>query len=163
MSKFESFFAIISGDIHEPPLAESPLPGAQGPVGFTALWLPYHIDRFMYWVHIYHIILPSNKQRNLYGIGKNVDHYKALEVDRKASIEVIEKAYKALVKKYHPDKLSDVKKDWANKKMIKLNEAYRVLKDPVLRVEYDQSRANIYDIFLNEGLIGIAKNLKKII
>ena len=86
-----------------------------------------------------------------------MDHYRVLEVDRKASIEVIEKAYKTLVKKYHPDKMFDVKKDLANKKMIKLNKAYRVLKDPILRVEYDKSRATIYDIFLNDGLIGVAK------
>ena len=31
------------------------------------------------------------------------DLYKILEVDRKASIDVIEKAYKVLAKKYHPD------------------------------------------------------------
>ena len=31
------------------------------------------------------------------------DFYRILEVDRKASIDVIEKAYKVLAKKYHPD------------------------------------------------------------
>lgn len=89
-----------------------------------------------------------------------MDYYKVIEVDRKASIEVIEKAYRTLVKKYHPDKLADSKKDWANKKMSELNNAYRVLKDPASRHEYDKSIATIYNIFLNEGLIGVVKNLK---
>ena len=31
------------------------------------------------------------------------NYYEILEVDSKASPEVIEKAYKTLVKKYHPD------------------------------------------------------------
>ena len=33
----------------------------------------------------------------------NKNYYEILEVDKNASAEVIEKAYKALVKKYHPD------------------------------------------------------------
>ena len=90
-----------------------------------------------------------------------MDHYKILEVDKKASIEVIEKAYRILVKKYHPDKHSDSKKGLANKKMIELNDAYRVLKDPKKRAEYDKSLAFVYDIFLNDGLIGIYKTLKR--
>ena len=32
-----------------------------------------------------------------------MNYYKILEVDKNASPEVIEKAYKTLVKKYHPD------------------------------------------------------------
>ena len=31
------------------------------------------------------------------------NYYEILEVDRKASPEVIDKAYKTLAKKYHPD------------------------------------------------------------
>ncbi len=89
-----------------------------------------------------------------------MDYYRALEVDKKASIEVIEKAYKTLAKKYHPDKMVDAKKEWANKKMTELNKAYRVLKDPRARVNYDQSIATYYDVFLNDGLLGIYKNLK---
>ena len=38
------------------------------------------------------------------------DYYGILEVNEKASQEIIEKAYKTLVKKYHPDLYSSVEK-----------------------------------------------------
>ena len=46
------------------------------------------------------------------------DFYRILEVDRKASIDVIEKAYKVLAKKYHPDlqTTQEAKKQWSFKK-----------------------------------------------
>ena len=31
------------------------------------------------------------------------NYYQILQVDEKASVEIIEKAYKVLVKRYHPD------------------------------------------------------------
>lgn len=85
------------------------------------------------------------------------DFYKLLEVDRDASIEVIEKAYRTLAKKYHPDGIDDSKKEWANEKMIQLNEAYAVLKDNRKRRSYDDSSEPPLDVFLNEGLVGLFK------
>ncbi len=49
-----------------------------------------------------------------------VNYYEILEVSQKASKEVIEKAYKALAKKYHPDLNQDNKKE-AEMKMQKIN------------------------------------------
>ena len=45
------------------------------------------------------------------------NYYEILEVNKKASKEVIEKAYKVLVKKYHPDLYSGQKKEYAEKKI----------------------------------------------
>ena len=66
-----------------------------------------------------------------------MNYYKILEVDKDASPEVIEKAYKTLVKKYHPD-LQESKMRKKSEGRIKLiNEAYEVLSNPVSRSKYD--------------------------
>lgn len=66
------------------------------------------------------------------------DLYKVLEVDRKASIDVIEKAYKVLAKKNHPDLQSTQEaKKQAEEKIKKINEAYEILKDEEKRRKYD--------------------------
>lgn len=64
--------------------------------------------------------------------------YEILEVSEKASKEVIEKAYKVLAKKYHPDLQTDDKKQEAEKKMKQINEAYSVLSDEFKRSQYDE-------------------------
>lgn len=69
--------------------------------------------------------------------------YDILEVSKKASKEVIEKAYKTLAKKYHPD-LQDgeeAKKN-AEEKMKKINEAYEILIDDERREEYNREIEN---------------------
>lgn len=68
--------------------------------------------------------------------------YDLLEVSPKASKEVIEKAYKVLVKKYHPDLQKPDKKAWAEDIMKKLNSAYEILSDDEERARYD-SRAGL--------------------
>ena len=56
--------------------------------------------------------------------------YDILEVSKKASKEIIEKAYKTLAKKYHPDlQNSDNEKKIAEERMKAINEAYSVLSD----------------------------------
>ena len=61
--------------------------------------------------------------------------YEILEVSKNASKEVIEKAYKVLVKRYHPDVAQD--KHLADKKMKSINNAYAILSDDDKRKEYD--------------------------
>lgn len=63
--------------------------------------------------------------------------YEILEVSENASKEVIEKAYRVLAKKYHPDLQQGEKKKIAEEKMKKINEAYNVLGNEVKRNEYD--------------------------
>ncbi len=70
-----------------------------------------------------------------YGFFMMKDYYRILGVDRKASKEEISKAYKRLVRKYHPD-LNPGDKE-AEEKFKEINEAYDVLSDPKKRKEYD--------------------------
>ena len=63
------------------------------------------------------------------------DYYKILDVDRKASADDIQKAYKKLARKYHPDlNPGDAS---AEEKFKDIGEAYEVLKDPQKRAQYD--------------------------
>jgi curved DNA-binding protein len=63
------------------------------------------------------------------------DYYDILGVDRNASKEDIQRAYRKLARKFHPDlnKAAD-----AELKFKEINEAYEVLKDPEKRKKYDQ-------------------------
>ena len=70
------------------------------------------------------------------------NYYEILEVDRKASTEVIEKAYRALVKKYHPDLQEGEKQKEYEEKMKEINEAYDVLTDDYKRTTYDEQIKN---------------------
>ena len=61
------------------------------------------------------------------------DYYKILDVDRKASADDIQKAYKKLARKYHPDlNPGDAS---AEEKFKDIGEAYEVLKDPQKRAQ----------------------------
>ena len=63
--------------------------------------------------------------------------YDVLEVSQKASQEVIEKAYKTLVKKWHPDLQESKNRPVAEEMMKKINNAYNILGDEYKRKEYD--------------------------
>ena len=67
------------------------------------------------------------------------NYYEILEVNKKAAKEVIEKAYKVLVKKYHPDLQKTGKQIIDKDKDIReINEAYDVLSNDFLREQYDK-------------------------
>ncbi len=63
------------------------------------------------------------------------DYYATLGVKKDASQEEIQKAYRKLARKYHPDVNKDPK---AEIKFKEMGEAYEVLKDPDKRQKYDQ-------------------------
>lgn len=89
-----------------------------------------------------------------------MNHYQTLQVTRDAEPEVIERAYKALSLKYHPDHANPDQQDRATRKMQQINEAYRVLRDADLRAAYDltlgpDATSSAWDQFWEHGLIGL--------
>ena len=65
------------------------------------------------------------------------DPYKVLQVDPEAERDVIEAAYRRLARKYHPD--VSVEAD-SHEKMIAINRAWELLRDPVKRAAVDRAR-----------------------
>jgi molecular chaperone DnaJ len=65
------------------------------------------------------------------------DYYKIMEVDKNATAEDIKKAYRKLVKQWHPDKHLE-NKHVAETKFKEIQEAYEVLGDPEKRKLYDR-------------------------
>jgi DnaJ-class molecular chaperone len=89
-----------------------------------------------------------------------VDHYQRLQVTRDADPEVIEKAYRALSLKHHPDRARGADEARATRRMQSINEAYRVLRDPHLRSAYDRTlppmgHVTAWDQFMSKGLVGL--------
>ncbi|MFN9230360.1 MAG: DnaJ C-terminal domain-containing protein [Planctomycetota bacterium] len=67
------------------------------------------------------------------------DYYKTLEVSRNASPEEIQKAYRRLARKYHPDLHEDEKeKEKAKQRFQQVQAAYDVLSEPEKREMYDR-------------------------
>lgn len=67
----------------------------------------------------------------------NDNLYKILGVDRDASFEEIKSAFKKLAQKLHPDKNGGDKNK--NDEFLKVNSAYKILKDKEKRKIYDES------------------------
>lgn len=80
------------------------------------------------------------------------DYYQILQVHPEAGQEVLNGAYRSLVKQFHPDKYHTSRKSVMNEKMREINEAYQVLSNPVTRTEYNQRY---------QGHAGKFKNLPK--
>ncbi|MCH2181286.1 MAG: J domain-containing protein [Mariniblastus sp.] len=73
------------------------------------------------------------------------DYYKELGVSRSATEEEIQKAYRKLARKYHPDlhaDKSEKEKEEAKQKFQQIQHAYDVLNDAEKRKMYDQFGAN---------------------
>lgn len=95
------------------------------------------------------------------------NYYDLLEVSKYASPEIIEKSYKTLVKKYHPDLKENSQKQKSEEILKKLNEAYEILSNPEKRKIYDislqeqqtapkQEKSKIY----NQNITPKRKNFK---
>jgi len=81
------------------------------------------------------------------------DYYSVLEVDVVVSPRDLKKAYFKVVFSYHPDRKSTAAdKRLANQQMMVINGAYRVLKTPETRLEYDAQR--------RRGLLGANAGVK---
>ncbi|HEU0245301.1 MAG TPA: J domain-containing protein [Candidatus Limnocylindrales bacterium] len=66
------------------------------------------------------------------------DPYKTLQVDPEAEDEVIEAAYRRLARKYHPDVAPGPE---AQDRMVRINQAWEMLRDPSRRAAVDRARA----------------------
>lgn len=69
----------------------------------------------------------------------NKNYYDILQVNRNASPEIIEKAYKTLAKKYHPDLQTEENKKQAEEILKEINEAYETLSNAEKKQVYDAS------------------------
>jgi DnaJ family protein C protein 3 len=64
------------------------------------------------------------------------DYYKILEVPRDADERQIKKAYRRKAMEFHPDRYKG-DKEYAEKKMAEINQAYEVLGNAELRQRFD--------------------------
>lgn len=96
------------------------------------------------------------------GLDEPTDHYRTLQVTRDAEREVIERAYKALALKYHPDVVTPERRVAAEARMKSINRAYEVLRDPRSRTRYDALLAHegggAWDRFMEVGLVGLFRD-----
>ncbi|WP_282003185.1 DnaJ C-terminal domain-containing protein [Geotalea uraniireducens] len=76
------------------------------------------------------------------------DYYATLGVGKTATQEEIQRAYRKLARKYHPD---INKESTAEEKFKQINEAYEVLGDPEKRAKYDQFGSGWDGQFANQG------------
>ena len=67
------------------------------------------------------------------------NYYEILQVHQSAEPEVIEAAYRQLLRMYHPDVNNSAE---AHEIIVQLNRAYEMLSDLAKRAEYDRSRTN---------------------
>lgn len=68
-----------------------------------------------------------------------MDFYEILQVPSNASQDDIKKSYQQLILRHHPDKNAD--KEEENLHMfLKIDDAYKILKDPIMRKEYDSKQ-----------------------
>lgn len=65
------------------------------------------------------------------------NYYDILQVNKNASPEIIEKAYKVLAKKYHPDLQMPENKKQSEDILKQINEAYEILSNPEKKQDYD--------------------------
>lgn len=72
----------------------------------------------------------------------NKNYYDILQINQNASPEIIEKAYKTLAKKYHPDLQEGRNKKEAEEILKEINEAYEILSNPEKKNLYDQNLKN---------------------
>jgi uncharacterized RDD family membrane protein YckC len=79
-------------------------------------------------------------------------YYDDLEVSSNASREVIDMAYKALAKKYHPDLNPTERKQACEEAMRVLNKAREVLTNTELRTQYDYELYNFNNPNINENI-----------
>ena len=75
--------------------------------------------------------------------------YRVLQVVATCDQEVLQAAYRALARKYHPDR--DPSRH-ARDRMVELNEAYAIVRDPIARERHDRAMRNAAFAPLSAGM-----------
>src|SRR3546814_12237359 len=81
----------------------------------------------------------------------SLDPYSALGIEPNAPLGDIRRAYRRQAKKLHPD--ANPSSD-STREFQRLNEAYRVLRNPHLRLAYDASKAGVMQTFQTFPMFG---------
>jgi hypothetical protein len=68
------------------------------------------------------------------------DHYQTLGIAPSADEDDIKRAYRALAKRYHPDRVPVERREWARMRMAQINVAYETLSDPARRAQFDRQQ-----------------------
>jgi curved DNA-binding protein CbpA len=71
-----------------------------------------------------------------HGLAFDADYYEALQLSPKADLETIERVYRIMAKRFHPDNVESGDQE----RFLLLSEAYRVLSNPEARAHYDSMR-----------------------
>ncbi len=94
------------------------------------------------------------------------DYYKILGIAKGSEMDKVKKAYRQLVMKHHPDRVSDGQKKEAEEKFKEISEAYAVLSDSKKKQLYDQyghagidARYSTEDIFRGADFSNIFEGL----
>ncbi|XP_076277209.1 dnaJ homolog subfamily C member 16 l(3)80Fg [Lasioglossum baleicum] len=88
--------------------------------------------RFSFFIVIF--IITTNLLSSAGGIESLGNPYKILGVHKRATLQEIRKAYKNLVKEWHPDKTDH---PGAENKFVEITKAYEILTDPERRKKFD--------------------------
>ena len=89
-----------------------------------------------------------------------IDYYEILQLSRNADQETLERVYRLLAKRYHPDntKTGDIER------FKSITEAYSVLSKPEDRAEYDahyeSGKQNQWSLFFETPMSGIDEDLR---
>jgi curved DNA-binding protein len=65
--------------------------------------------------------------------GAFVDYYELMQISPNAEVETIQRVYRMLAARYHPDNTNTGDME----RFLRLNEGYQILSDPEARAEYD--------------------------
>lgn len=106
--------------------------------------MPLFLSKFTYLIKNNHIVLIYQFQNGNDWQRQSMDYYEILGCDPNADIAEIKKCYQKLALKYHPDK---DRTNETNDMYLKIDEAWKVLRDPEKRRIYD---AEIYESKINE-------------